>query len=111
MLIVEEIIKKYSKKKNVEKGKMFGSETLKVNGSVFFIKTKDGIVFKLDSVGIEKALSIKGADYFDAHKNGKKMKDWIHIPEKAIQETCLEVAELGYKFVGGLTVQKNRKKI
>ncbi len=100
--------KKYSSKKNVTSAKMFGSEALLVKGQVFMAMMKDNLVLKLDQAGTDMALKIKGADFFDPMKNGKKMKQWISIPLKAVDQKCEAVVAAAYQYVGSLPPKKKK---
>lgn len=110
MDIVQEIIKKYESKKGVVLARMFGSQALKVNDKVFMIIMKDGIVFKLHPDDVEAALSIKGADYFDAHKNGHKMKEWIHYPLKSVTKDCIAIAEKSFQYISASSKKTKKTK-
>ena len=99
MDIVNEIISKYQRKKDVVIAKMFGSQALKINDKVFMIIMKDSIVFRMHPDDIPKAVSIKGAGYFDAHKNGHLMKTWVQYSTKIVTRECLEVAERSFQYV------------
>jgi TfoX/Sxy family transcriptional regulator of competence genes len=99
METITNIISKFQILDGVELAKMFGSEALKVNGKVFMIVMKEGIVYKLHSNDVPMALSISGADYFDAHKNGKKMKDWIFIPNTSINKLCTDLSYKAFEYV------------
>jgi uncharacterized protein YndB with AHSA1/START domain len=94
-------------RKGVTIAKMFGWDCLKVNGNVFLTLTPDAVVVKLSSAGIEKALKIKGADYFEPMKGGPKMKEWISIPGGT---KVGPLAEAAYDFVSKMPSKLAKKK-
>jgi len=109
MEIIQEIIKKFKSKEGVILSKMFGSQALKVNDKVFMIIMKESIVFKLHPDDIVVALAVKGADYFDAHKNGHKMKEWIQIPNDYVNESYFDLANRAYLYIKKGTIKKQKK--
>lgn len=106
MCITEEIVSKYRGKKGVVLTKMFGALALKIDDKVFMLSMRDGIVFKLHPDDVPAALSINGAELFDAHKNGKRMKEWVHFPANNITRDCVEIAERSFQYIKKIKIKK-----
>jgi len=109
-MLAEEIIAIYIDKPNVTKTKMFGSDTLLINGNVFLSKMKEEIMFKLKLDDIPKALQIPDADYFDPMKNGKKMGNWIAFPLTISDKRLIEIARLSFEHISTFPLKVSKKK-
>ena len=83
----------------VSRGKMFGSEGLKVGKSVFAMEVKGKLVVKLSA---ERATELRDAGVAEAFDpgHGRPMKQWVAIdPSSKID--WLKVSLEALAFVGG----------
>lgn len=86
-----------AKRPGVTKGKMFGAEGMKVNGSVFAMEVKGRLVVKL-SVDRAAAMRDEGlASAFDPG-HGRPMKQWVTV-EPTAKVDWLTLSLEAYDFV------------
>ncbi|MCW2672884.1 MAG: hypothetical protein JWP14_1473 [Frankiales bacterium] len=78
-----------------EGGRAFGSDALKVAGSIFAMD-RDGLVLKLPAVRVAELIANGTGTPFDAGK-GKPLKEWVRVADPAYWEG---LAEEAYHFVG-----------
>lgn len=81
----------------VAQAHMFGSSALKVNGKVFAMLRKGGLVVKLPAERIEALIGAHLAERFDPG-HGRLMKEWAAIKPKA-KEQWLKLAKEARQFV------------
>lgn len=76
--MLENIIAKMLDEANVEKGKMFGWDCLKVGGNVYLAwKNADVVAFKIAESEMEAAMNTPGVMEHDPGNRGMPMKQWI----------------------------------
>jgi hypothetical protein len=80
-----------------EGGRGFGSNTIKINKSIFAMLVNDRLVVKLPAVRVADLISSGDGLPFDAGK-GKPMKEWVALTVDAA--TCRELAAEAMAFVG-----------
>ena len=83
----------------VSRGRMFGSEGLKVGKSVFAMEVKGKLVVKLS---VERAAELRDAGLADAFDpgHGRPMKQWVAVDTRANVD-WLTLSREAFKFVGG----------
>jgi TfoX/Sxy family transcriptional regulator of competence genes len=83
----------------VLRGKMFGSEGLKVNKQVFAMQVKGKLVVKLSG---ERAAELREAGLVEAFDpgHGRPMKQWVAI-DPSSKVDWLELSREAFEFVGG----------
>jgi TfoX/Sxy family transcriptional regulator of competence genes len=78
---------------NVSKGSMFGAKCIKINRKVFAMFFNDEMVFKLAPERQKHVLAIEGAHHFEPMP-GRRMKDWISVPDQERwEELALEALD------------------
>lgn len=82
----------------VERGKMFGSVGLKVNGKVFAMVVKGRLVVKLPRERVDALVASGNGDSFDPG-HGKPMKEWISAA--GTKPSWVELSREAYVFVKG----------
>jgi len=82
----------------IVRGKMFGMPCLKVNGKIFACFWAGGLSVKLPVEEVAGALKKPGIEILDPMGNGRPMKEWILIAEKA-NRLWVEYAVLSYGYV------------
>ena len=83
----------------VSRGKMFGSEGLKIGKSVFAMEVKGKLVVKLSA---ERAAELRDtglAEAFDPG-HGRPMKQWVAVDPRA-KVDWLKLSREAFEFVGG----------
>ena len=85
---------------SVSRGKMFGSEGLKVGKSVFAMEVKGKLVVKLSA---ERAAELRDAGLAEAFDpgHGRPMKQWVAIAPRA-RVDWLKLAREAFEFVVGV---------
>jgi TfoX/Sxy family transcriptional regulator of competence genes len=83
----------------VSRGKMFGSEGLKVGRSVFAMEVKGRLVVKLSA---ERAAELRDAGLAEAFDpgHGRPMKQWVAIAPRA-KVDWLRLSREAFAFVRG----------
>ncbi len=82
----------------VDRGKMFGSVGLKVNGKVFAMVVKGRLVVKLPNERVDALVASGSGDYFDPG-HGKLMKEWIAVT--GTKPSWVDLSRQAYSFVRG----------
>ena len=80
-------------------GRGFGSDALRVSGSIFAMLSRDRLVVKLPRARVAELISSGAGEPFDAGK-GRPMKEWVALTD-ADDATWLAVAEEALAFVSG----------
>jgi len=83
----------------VSRGKMFGSEGLKVGKQVFAMEVKGRLVVKLSSARAAELCDAALADAFDPG-HGRPMKQWVAI-DPGSKVDWLKLAREALDFVAG----------
>lgn len=91
------IIEAFRNSTGVSLARMFGSSGLKVNGKVFAMMVKGGLVVKLPKERVEDLVKAKLGEYFDPG-HGRLMKEWVAVKPKA-EGQWLKLAKEAQKFV------------
>jgi hypothetical protein len=76
----------------------FGSDALKVNGSIFAMLTRGRLVVKLPEPRVRELIAGGDGEPFDAGK-GKPMKEWVTVTGDG-QGTWRDLTEEALAFVG-----------
>jgi hypothetical protein len=84
-----------------EGGRAFGSDALKVGGSIFAMD-RGGLVLKLPAARVAELIANGTGTPFDAGK-GKPLREWVRVADPAHWEG---LAEEAYHFVGKQRVGK-----
>ncbi len=77
----------------------FGSDALQVNGRIFAMLSRGGLVLKLPRQRVARLIAQGEGAPFDAGK-GRPMKEWVVLGEAAY-ERALSLAEEARTFVSG----------
>jgi TfoX/Sxy family transcriptional regulator of competence genes len=77
----------------------FGSDALKVNGSIFAMVRSGGLIVKLPRHRVEALIADGTGSPFDAGK-GRPMKEWLTV-QTDDDETWLRLAGEALEFVRG----------
>jgi len=77
----------------------FGSDALQVDGRIFAMLRRGGLVLKLPRDRVAGLVACGDGTPFDAGK-GKPMKEWV-VLERGTHEQWLSLAEEALAFVGG----------
>ena len=77
----------------------FGSSSLKVNGSIFAMLTRDELVLKLPTSRVSELISEGAGRPFDAGK-GSPMKEWVVVADSDL-DSWRSLAEEALAFVDG----------
>jgi hypothetical protein len=100
----------FLKREGVSRRKVFGMDSLLVNGHVFLSLAPTGVVYKMNETGSQKALTNAGADMFQPPMPGApKMKGWVEVPFVANAD-WLQLAEYAYEHVSTLPPKVYKKK-
>lgn len=78
----EQIARTLAQAEAVRLGRMFGVQTITVNGKAFASFQGDAMIFKLED-GSDRhaaALALDGARHWDPLGQGMKMKEWVQVP-------------------------------
>src|SRR6476620_7958345 len=95
-------------REGVSRRKVFGMESLLVNGSVFLSLSTTGVVYKMNEVGSQAALAYQGADMFQPPMpNAPKMKGWFEVPFTADAD-WLQLAEYAFEYVSSLPAKVSK---
>ncbi len=86
---------------NVEQKKAFGMPALFVNGNMFLSIMPEGVSFKLDETGAQRAQAYTGA-------KPMQMKGWIEVPFSA-EADWLKLAEAALDYVASLPPKARKK--
>jgi TfoX/Sxy family transcriptional regulator of competence genes len=81
----EQIVKKDTRLPNVDIGRMFGSDGLRVGGKVYAMLVKGQLVVKLRAARVEKLVMSGAAEPFDPG-HGRVMKEWAAVPPAKVSE-------------------------
>ncbi len=81
----------------------FGSDALKVNGSIFAMVTNDRLVVKLPRDRVDALIAGGAGEPFGAGK-GRPMKEWVSIGDDD-EETWLALAQEALDFVRSRTAR------
>ena len=82
-IMFDEIANSLLEAPDITKGKMFGSETLKINNKVFAMLVKGDLVTKLSKPRVSELLAQKTGEIFDPG-HGNKMTEWIRFSENQV---------------------------
>ena len=77
----------------------FGSDALQVDGRIFAMERRGGLVLKLPAARVADLIASGAGTPFDAGK-GKPMKEWVVLGDASRHE-WLSLAEEALVFVGG----------
>lgn len=88
------------KKHQAEVSKMFGKPCLKINGKAFASFFQGDMVFKLDAISHQNAMSLKGSKLFDPSGTSRPMKEWVQV-KPAHEKEWTKLAEAALKYVKG----------
>ena len=94
------VVAAFAGEKEVERGRMFGSVGLKVNGKVFAMVVKGKLVVKLPGQRVDALVAAGRGDYFDPG-HGRLMKEWIAVA--GVTPPWVALAKEAYGFVKGTT--------
>jgi hypothetical protein len=64
----------------VVSSQMFGKPCFKVNGKAFICFFENCLVCKLEGMGHDSAMALKGTKLFDPSGKGRAMKEWVQVP-------------------------------
>jgi hypothetical protein len=87
--------------KGAEESQMFGKPCFKTGGKAFVSFFNDCMVFKVQGVVLEKALSLKGSQLFDPSGKKRPMKEWVQVPFAHAAEWP-KLARAAFKYVSSL---------
>lgn len=82
-----------------ESPRRFGSDALKVNGSIFAMFVSDHLVVKLPRHRVDALVASGIGSPLEASK-GRPMKEWLRVTT-APEEAWLPLAQEAFEFVGG----------
>jgi hypothetical protein len=78
-------------------GRGFGSDALRVSGSIFAMLSRGQLVVKLPRARVAELIASEAGEPFDAGK-GRPMREWVALPD-ADDATWLALAEEALAFV------------
>jgi TfoX/Sxy family transcriptional regulator of competence genes len=78
----QQVLEVFRRAANVEAGRMFGSEALKVRGKVFSMCVRNRLVVKLPAPRAKELIDSRLAAPFDPG-HGRVMKEWVSIAPSA----------------------------
>jgi hypothetical protein len=82
----------------VEPGWGKGNFVLKAGAKIFAILSSDRFVAKLPASRVDELVAQRAGTRFDPRKNGRVMKEWIVVPDRA---RWIELAREAHRFVRG----------
>jgi len=86
---------------DLERGRMFGSDALKVGGKVFALCSRGAVVVKVPAARVEELVSTGEGEPFDPG-HGRVMREWVAVrPVDAA--ACEAVLREAHAFVAGRT--------
>lgn len=100
----ERVADELSVRPGVARGKMFGVACIKVGGKAFATFHEGAMVFKLAGEERAQALQLDGGRLWDPSGEGRKMKEWVQVPE-AHQEHWEALAEQALAYVASLSAR------
>ncbi|MBI3970860.1 MAG: hypothetical protein HY332_06185 [Chloroflexi bacterium] len=90
------VVAAFASDPTVDRGRMFGSVGLKVNGKVFAMLVKGALVAKLPRHRVDALVAAGDGTYFDPG-HGKLMKEWVAVSGDA--PSWIDLAREAYGFV------------
>jgi hypothetical protein len=86
---------------DTKEGKMFGALCIKAaNGKALAILWKNDMIFKLDRVALQEALSLAGAKLFEPMDN-RPMREWVQLSFD-YSGRWLELAKKAQEYVANI---------
>jgi hypothetical protein len=98
----EKVAEHFLRLAEVETGRMFGAEGLKVLGKVFAMEVKGKLVIKVPARRAAELAFERGIGLFDPG-HGKLMKEWLQVSRDA-EADWLELAQESFAYIK--TLQK-----
>jgi len=92
------VIEAFAGDRQVTRGRMFGSVSLKVNSKVFAMLVKGKFVAKLPKDRVDQLVASRIGEYFDPG-HGKLMKEWVALAGTVNQ--WVDLSKEARRFVGG----------
>jgi len=92
------VIDAFEERKKVEGGRKFGSNGLKVNGTLFALFTQGTLVVKLPNERVAALVSSRVGKQFDPG-HGRLMKGWLTVT--AARASWIDLAKEAHDFVTG----------